>query len=66
MSLQGCEPGSTWEEPGRVAALSCRSASVRRLHPASLALPSDVLNTHNHRRTVHRHRFTDDPNTPKK
>lgn len=52
--LQGCEPGSGWEEPGRAAALSGRSASARRLHrhPAStsLALPSDVLNPHNHRR----------------
>lgn len=32
---------------------------------ASLALPSDLLNPHNHRRrTAHRHRFTDDPSTP--
>ena len=67
VSLQGCEPGRGWEEPGRAAALSRRSASVRRLHLASLALPSDVLNTDNHRRrTVRRHRFTDDPSTPKK
>ena len=55
-AADGRSQGGLWHYP-----LSIREAPAS----ASLALPSEVLNPHKHLwKTVHHHRFTDDPSTP--